>query len=85
MPDAVMTFSKWLQRWQAIVAVCIGLIAIGGGWQAVKSDTAAMRERIEGVEKRIESLNSDHDLLIRIDANVQAINERVKRIESQTK
>lgn len=83
MPDAFSNFSKWLQKWQAIVAVCIGVAAIGGSWQMVKSDTAAMRDRIISVEKKVEKFNDDHDLLIRIDANVHSINERLKRIESR--
>jgi len=83
MPDVVKSFSNWLKEWQAIVAVIIGVFALGVGWQVVKGDTEAMRDRIEVVEQQIQRINSDRELLIRIDVTVQAMNERVKRIESK--
>ena len=87
MPEAVKSFGNWLKEWQAIVAVVLGVFSLGVGWQVVKGDTTAMRERIARVEVLVESNSArnlvDRELLIRIDTNLSSMNERLKRIEAK--
>lgn len=89
MPDPIIQFGHLIKRYQAIFSLVAGLLVIGIGgavaWQEVKADTEAMRDRIKSIEAKVEHdarrTQEDHDLLIRIDANVQAMGERLKRIE----
>jgi hypothetical protein len=91
MPDVVLQFGNIVKKYQSIVAMICGVAsmsAIGAvAWHEVKADTEAMRERIKSVELKVEKdaqqSEADHDLLIRIDANVSSMNERLKRIEGQ--
>ena len=87
MPDPIIQFSNFIKKWQSIVAMIVGVISVGAigvvGWQEVKADTEAMRQRISLVEKALERQQGERDMLIRIDENVKAMNERLKRIEAK--
>lgn len=91
MPDVVIQFGNIIKKWQPLFAMIAGVVSIcvigAYAWQEVKADTEAMRDRLRSVEDKVESNairnRDDHDLLIRIDANVQSMNERLKRIEGQ--
>lgn len=57
----------------------IGLIALGtavSGYIALPGRMSATEEQIKTLEQQI---RQDHDLLIRIDANVAELKERAKR------
>jgi hypothetical protein len=87
MPDPIIQFSNFIKKWQSIVAMIVGVMSVGAigvvGWQEVKADTEAMRQRIILVEKALERQQGERDMLIRIDENVKAMNERLKRIEAK--
>ena len=83
MPDAVQVVANWVKKWQALVAVAIGLVGVGIVWGVDKADRKIIHSRLESVERRIERHDIDHETLIRIDENVKSMGERLKRIENK--
>lgn len=83
MTDTITKLKKWATQPDTIAKTLCLVFALGVLWAEIKSQGASIEELQTKFERRIEKSDADHDLLIRIDSNVQSINERVKRIEAR--